>query len=137
VALVKSAKEWGWSPSALIRNATNPHKHHPADYALAHAVQVLTEEKCPKCGVPIWHAFSEDSDVDFKEDLQKCYSCAHQEDAKKDRKDSPGESYTVRAVPAEGAEKLPTRGDFYEAQHKKAVARMQRELEQRQQEQAA
>jgi hypothetical protein len=125
--MVRTAKEWGWSPSAIIRNAPDPHEHHPADYSLAHAVQVLTEEKCPSCGVPLWHAYSEDSAVGFTEDLHVCYACKHSDEAGKDRKPRAGERYTVRAVPAEGYEDLPGRSDFYEAKLRKALLKAERE----------
>ena len=127
--MVTTAQAWGWSPSAIIRNAENPRKHHPADYALAHAVHVLTEEKCPSCGVPIWHAYSEDSAVDFTEDLHVCYSCKHSEEAAKDRKKRSGERHTVRPVPAEGHQELPTRGEFYEQRMQKAIRKAEIEAE--------
>jgi hypothetical protein len=127
--MVKTAQAWGWSPSAIIRNAADPREHHPADYALAHAVQVLTEEKCPSCGVPLWHAYSEDAAVGFTEDLHVCYSCKHADEKGQDRKPRPGERYTVRAVPAEGYEELPSRSEFYAAKLRKAALKAAREKE--------
>lgn len=129
--MVETAQAWGWSPTAMIRGARNPHKHHPADYNFAHAVKTILDEKCGHCGVPVWYAFSEDPSVGFTEDMQKCEACTFQEDQKKDREDRPGERYTVRAVPEIGYEELPTRAAFHEQMHKKAVEKSQRELKQR------
>ncbi len=131
--MVVTAKEWGWSPSALLRGAKNPHKHHRADYALAHAVETLTSEKCPRCGVPTWHAYYEGQGVAFKEDSHECYGCMHQEEKRAERKkDRPGTTYTVRAVPEEGYDELPSRMDFYEDLHRRAVLRAKNEAEQKQ-----
>lgn len=107
------------------------------DYNLAMAVKTLKEEKCPSCGVPIWHAFSEDSAIAFKEDEQICYGCQHQEEQRKGRTDKPGERYIARAVPEVGYDTLPTRADFYERMHKKAIRTAEREAEERQKLEAA
>lgn len=121
--MVLTAKEWGWSPTAIIRGADDPRKHHEADYNFAHAVHVLTEEKCPKCGVPIWHAYSEDTSIAFKLRDISCYACAHKEDETKDEKEEPGVTKVVYPVPEEGFDKLPSRGDFYEREHRKHAAK--------------
>lgn len=121
--MVLTAKEWGWSPTAVIRNAKDPHKHHRADYNFAHAVAILTEEKCPKCGVPIWHAYSEDSSIAFKLREINCYSCAHKDTESKDSEDQPGVTKIVYPVLEEGFDKLPGRSDFYEREHRKHAAR--------------
>ena len=128
--MVETAQAWGWSPTAMIRGAKNPHKHHPADYNFAHAVQVLKDEKCQHCGVPIWWAMSEDSAVAFKEDEHVCYSCKYTDEQKKERKEErPGERHTVRAVPEEGYDALPTRSDFFKRMQEKHEAALAREAE--------
>ena len=43
--MVLTAREWGWSPTAVIRGAKNPRKPHWSDYAFAYAVKTLEEEK--------------------------------------------------------------------------------------------
>jgi hypothetical protein len=129
--MVLTAKEWGWSPTALLRGAEDPHKHHEADYNVAHAVETLLAEKCPRCGVPTWHAYYEGQGVGFEEDEHECYACMHQEEQKAKRKDKPGVTYTVRAVPLEDYDKLPTRDEFYEYRQKRAIAKAARELEEK------
>lgn len=128
--MVLTAKEWGWSPTAIIRGADDPRAHDKADYNFAHAVHVLTEEKCPKCGVPIWHAYSEDSAVAFKLREVDCYACAHKETEEEQSKDKakPGQSKLVYPVPEEGFEKLPSRGDFYEREHHKHVKALEAKI---------
>jgi uncharacterized Zn finger protein (UPF0148 family) len=123
--MVLTAKEWGWSPTAIVRGADNPHKHHPADYNFAHAVATLLEEKCPACGVPIWYAFSTDSSVGFKLKDITCYACEHKESQTKDQDKKPGVSQVVYAVPEDGFDELPSRGAYYE----RAAKEHQREHE--------
>lgn len=130
--MVLTAKEWGWSPTAVIRGAKNPHKHHPADYNFAHAVKTLTEEKCPQCGVPIWHAFSTDNTIAFKIKTITCNSCAHKAEHEPDHKDKKaGESQVVYAAPEDGFDELPSRADYYERAHKEHVHDAEREAKRR------
>lgn len=127
--MVLTAKEWGWSPTAIIRGAKNPHKHHPADYNFALAVKTLLDEKCPQCGVPIWWAFSSNGDIGFKLKTICCEAClfkAENEPEGKDKK--PGESHIVYAVPEDGAEELPPRSDYYEREREAHMAEHEREL---------
>lgn len=123
--MVLTAKEWGWSPTAIVRGAKNPHKHHPADYNFALAVATLLEEKCPACGVPIWYAFSTDNSIEFKLKAVTCHACEHKELETKDKEKQPGESQVVYAVPVDGFDELPSRQDYYE----RAAREHQREHE--------
>lgn len=118
--MVLTAQSWGWSPTAIIRQAKDPRKHHPADYAFALAVDALESEKCPHCGVPAWHAYSDDNSIEFKRKEIKCEACAHEGRESKDEKLDPGVRMVVYAAPEPGFE-LPTRQDFYARQHAKAV----------------
>jgi hypothetical protein len=130
--MVLTAKEWGWSPTAVIRQAKDPRKPHPADYNFARAVATLLEEKCPQCGVPIWYAFSTNSDISFKLKTITCYGCQHKETEGPEHKDrKPGETQLVFAVPGEDAEELPPRRDFFERQAREHALEHQRELERR------
>ena len=87
-------------------------KPHWADYALATAYETLESEKCPKCAVPIWFAYSENNAIDFEHDHIDCQSCAWDEqNTRKGEKPRPGRTKYVKAVPVEGME-LPTRADF-------------------------
>lgn len=99
-------------------------KPHWADYVLATAYETLDSEKCGKCGVPAWHAFSEDSSIAFAIDEHKCHACEHKE--KEDKKlkpkdEKPGVTRFVKAIPEEGFETLPTRREFQETMIAKAI----------------
>lgn len=130
--MVLTAKEWGWSPTAIIRGAKNPHKHHPADFNFALAVKTIMDEKCPACGVPIWYAFSSNESIGFKLKHIKCEACtfkAENEPESKDKK--PGESHVVYAVPVDGFEELPPRSDYLERAARQHMAEHERELKRR------
>ncbi len=127
--MVLTAKEWGWSPTAIIRGAEDPHKHHPADYNFALAVKTLLDEKCPQCGVPIWWAFSTNGDIAFKLKTLNCYSCLHKDENAPESKDrKPGESHVVYAVPDTGIDTLPSRSDYFEREAKAHMAEHAREM---------
>jgi hypothetical protein len=96
-------------------------KSHWADYALATAYETLEAEKCYKCGVPIWWAYSESNVIDFEHEHIDCQSCTWDEGAKKAiKKEKPGRTTVVRAIPVEGCE-LPTRADFQNEMIAKAL----------------
>jgi hypothetical protein len=115
--MVLTAKEWGWSPTAVIRRAKNPHKPHPADYNFAQAVKTLLEEKCPQCGVPIWLAFNNHHSIAYKLKTITCHSCAHKDKAGPEAKDKKaGESHVVYAVPEYGYKELPSRASYFESE---------------------
>lgn len=124
---VLTAKEWGWSPTAILRQATDPRKHHPLDYVFALAVDILDGEKCGHCGVPAWHAFSDDNTIAFKRKEVKCEACAYEGRESKDEKLDPGVRMVVYAVPEEGFDELPGRADFYQRQQAKAKIEAERE----------
>jgi hypothetical protein len=87
-------------------------KPHWLDYALALAYETIEQEKCPKCGVPIWYAYSENNFIEFEHDPSDCQACVYDEqNTSKSEKKKPGRTKYVKAIPVEG-EKLPTRGDF-------------------------
>lgn len=116
------AKEWGWSPARLIiGDHSKRDKAHWADYALAVAYETLDAEKCPKCQVPIWWAYSENNSIDFAHDHIDCQSCTWDEQAKKQIKtDKPGRTLFVKAVPVEGMT-LPNRNDFQTEMIEKSI----------------
>ena len=129
---VKVAKEWGWSPAAILLEYEEPHKVTRHDYALAMAVNILDNEKCPKCGVASWWAFSTDNTIEFEVHEQTCHSCAHKEQheaklAREKVKPKAGTTMFVKAKAIEDYE-LPTRRDFGE--RLKAEADAKAELEQ-------
>lgn len=127
--MVTTAKDWGWSPTAVIRNAKNPHKPHRMDYVVAQACKILDDEKCPKCGVPTWHAYSTDNTIAFHVEDITCQSCAEKErveeaEGEKDKKH--GATKVVSAIPEEGFDDLPTRMQFFELMAKEAEIKQAR-----------
>jgi uncharacterized Zn finger protein (UPF0148 family) len=127
--MVLTAKDWGWSPTAIIRGAKNPRKAHPADYNFALAVHTLLEEKCPQCGVPIWWAFSTDSAIGFKLKTITCHACAHKDKNSPEHKDKKaGESQVVYAAPEDGFDELPSRANYFERAQKEHALEHQREM---------
>jgi hypothetical protein len=97
-------------------------KPHWADFAIITAYETLDAEKCPKCQVPIWWAYSENALIDFEHDHIDCESCKWDEQAKKNiKQDKPGRTLFVKAVPVEGEDKLPTRADFQNEMVAKAL----------------
>lgn len=115
-----------------MRGAKDPHKHHPADYNFALAVQTLMDEKCPQCGVPIWHAFSSDPDIEFKLKTISCHACHHKEtNGTKHEDKKPGESQIVYPVPVDGVDELPSRSSHFEREAKRHMAEHEREAARR------
>lgn len=130
--MVLTAKEWGWSPTAIIRDAKDPHKHHPADYNFAFAVKTILDEKCPVCGVPIWYAFSTNNTIAFKLKTITCHACHHKETNQPKQEDKkPGESQVVFAIPEDGYDELPPRSDYFEREAKAHMAEHEREMKRR------
>lgn len=130
--MVLLAKDWGWSPTAVIRGAKNPHKPHPADYNFAKAAQSLTDERCPQCGVPVWHGMAGDNSIAFETKTITCHACAHKAEHEPDHEDrKPGEQTLVYAVPELGFEELPSRSVHYEREAKYAMAEAERDAEKR------
>jgi hypothetical protein len=130
--MVLTAKEWGWSPTAVIREAKNPLKHHPADYNFALAVKTILDEKCPHCNVPIWWGHSSNGDIGFKLKTIQCEACLFKSENEPESKDKKaGEHQIVYAVPEDGVPDLPPRSDYLERQHKAHMAEHEKELNRR------
>lgn len=84
---------------------------------------IIDEEKCPKCGIPAWWAFSTDNSIEFEIHERTCYACAHKEtheadQAKNKIKPKAGTTTFVTAKSVFDDGELPTRRDFYEAMAK-------------------
>jgi hypothetical protein len=90
------------------------------------------DERCPKCGVPAWWAYSTNPEIEFELDEHTCHSCAFKADEEGKLKDEPGVTRIVRAVHIDGhGEALPDRADFYQRLAKEHELKMSR-LENRQ-----
>ena len=104
--------EYRTAPSFfLLGRGKNPNtvRWSVKDRVLTLAVLSLEKEKCPHCGVPVWHGQTADSRVEFSVEWRVCYGCAEKHEHTKDGQAKPGEWATVRAVPIEEGESLPTR----------------------------
>lgn len=113
----------------IIGDHKKRNKPHWADYALATAFETLEEEKCPKCGVPIWFAYSENNAITFEHDHVDCASCAFDEqNTPKSERKRPGRTKYVRAIPEEGCE-LPSRQDFQTEMIAKALKTAEKSTE--------
>jgi hypothetical protein len=106
----------------LIGDHSKRNKPHKFDYALALAYETLEAEKCPKCGVPIWWAYTENNTIEFEHQHIDCEACAWDENQKPEKKK--GRTRFVVAVPVEGFE-LPTREDY----QNEVLARAMKEAE--------
>lgn len=106
-------------------------KPHWMDYNLAIAYETIEMEKCPKCGVPIWWAYSEDNTIKFEHEHIDCESCKFDEQEKeklrKNKQEVQGRTLFVKAVPEDGFDALPTRADF----QKEMMAKTLKEKEKR------
>lgn len=102
-------------------------KPHKFDYALALAYETIDSEKCQKCGVPIWLAYSENPAIAFEHEHIDCWSCAFDEAETKNIKNpKPGRTLFVNPVLEEGFESLPTRSEFQAEMIAKALKKMEK-----------
>lgn len=103
----------------------------PYDFTIAMALELLDRERCKKCGVEGWHAFSENSEIAFKIEEHNCYACAHLEEYEDKQSNSKAKKFgvteMVRAVHVDDeystddtpASPLPGRKDWLEEMYKK------------------
>ena len=113
-----------------MRSAKDPRKHHRLDYAVAQAVKVIEDSRCPKCGVLIWHAYSTDNYIEFECEDVTCQACAHKEEVEEKEKDrKPGVTKVVRAKNAVEGEPLPGRIDFFKRLQAEAEMKARHEAE--------
>lgn len=99
------------------------------DYGLAEAYKIIEDERCPQCGVHMWHAYSTEQDIQFSIEEQKCESCAvldEHNDKQKDKKH--GVTPTIKTTTYSG-EDLPTRRSWFEAEARKQEALERRKKE--------
>lgn len=79
----------------LLRKEKKQRHWEPYDYGLAQAIDILDRERCKKCGLDAWHAFSENEDVLFKIVEHTCHGCAHLEQHEDKKSDSAKKQYGV------------------------------------------
>jgi len=66
----------------LLQNRQPTEGWSANDKKLAMALQILEDETCSDCGVPIWIGHSDDKNVEFEIKSKTCYSCARIESEK-------------------------------------------------------
>jgi hypothetical protein len=89
------------------------------DKKLAVAFQILEDETCSDCGVPIWLAHSDDKDIIFEVKSRVCYSCAAVEAAqekKSRRKPAKGLKRFLTTRTRDDTPHLPSRRKYLERQ---------------------
>lgn len=125
VLTIKTALTWGNSPMQLLvpeykrealRDRLDFEAIEMADIKLKQAWQILKDESCPSCGMPIWLGYSTNRDVGFRVESTYCYSCAEVADYKKQHKDEdePGRNFYTVPYTYTGSP-LPTRSAFLES----------------------
>lgn len=123
----------GLAPTAILLMRKKKQRHwEPYDYTLALAIELLDRERCKKCGVEGWHAYSENSEIAFKIQEHTCYACAHLEEHEDKQSDSKTKKFGVTEmvvaihVDDEYADKdapptpLPGRSDWLKEMQKKS-----------------
>lgn len=75
--MIKAARSYSLPPTVLILKDRQPQDGWlPVDKKLAIALQILEDETCPDCGIPMWIGHSEDESVVFDIKSRVCYACA-------------------------------------------------------------
>jgi hypothetical protein len=124
ITAIKAARDWSVPPSVLIlRNRQPSDGWSAADKKLAVAFQILEDETCKECGVPVWIGHSDDENVVFEIKSRTCYSCAaiesarDKEEARKGkRKPAKGKKHFLHT---EVGQRMPTRDQYYAAEAEK------------------
>lgn len=103
----------------------------PYDYTIALAIEILDRERCKKCGVEGWYAYSENSEIAFKIEEHTCYACAHLEEHEDKQSNSKTKKYGITemvrpvhvddeyAKKGDPASPLPSRSDWLKEMQKK------------------
>lgn len=118
ITAIKAARDFSVPPTVLIlRNKQPSDGWSDVDKKLAVAFQILEDETCNDCGVPIWIGHSDDEHVVFEIKSRVCYSCAAIEQAqereqnrKNKRKPTKGKKRFIQTV---NDPNMPTREQYY------------------------
>jgi len=121
ITAIKAARDFSIPPTVLMLRRKQPADGwSDADKKLAIAFQILEDETCPDCGIPIWVGHSEDEHVVFSIKSRVCYSCAEIEDERErgekrrgKRKPTKGKKHFVVMEPSDHT---PSREDYYASQ---------------------
>jgi hypothetical protein len=92
------------------------------DKKLAVAFQILDDETCPDCGIPIWIGHNDAEDIVFEIKSRVCYSCAQvendrdkRENKKNKRKPTKGEKHFL----SDETKIIHSREEFYKSESAK------------------
>lgn len=121
ITAIKAARDFSIPPTVLMLNDRQPSDGWSVvDKKLAIAFQILEDETCGDCGIPIWIGHSDEEDILFEIKSRVCYSCAEienqrekAESRKNKRKPSKGEKHFL-AQHETGV--IHTREEFYIAE---------------------
>lgn len=77
ITVLKAAQKNAIPPTVLLLKGRQPSDGWtPIDKKLVIAFQILEDETCNDCGVPIWIGHSDDESVVFEIKSRTCYACA-------------------------------------------------------------
>jgi len=117
ITAIKAAINFSVPPTVLMLNDRQPSDGWSmADKKLAIAFQILEDETCPDCGIPVWLGHSDDETILFEIKSTVCYSCATIEKAKEKKTKRAPSAGTKRYIALDENSEQPTRGSFYQRQ---------------------
>lgn len=125
ITAIKAARDFSIPPTVLILRDRQPSDGWSAvDKKLAIAFQILEDETCPDCGIPIWLGHNDAEDIVFEIKARVCYSCAtvettreREENKKNKRKPTKGEKKFI----SNETKDIHTRAAYYQAESEKLV----------------
>lgn len=120
ITAIKASRDFSVPPTVLILNDKQPSDGWSSiDKKLAIAFQILEDETCGDCGVPVWVGHSEDKNASFEIKSRVCYACAEIENTKEreenrrnKRKPTKGKK---RFIQLEEGVTPPSREAYYDA----------------------
>lgn len=102
VTYIVAARSYSIPPTVLLLRDRQPSDGwSQVDKKLAVALQILEDETCSDCGIPVWLGHSDDKDIQFEVKSRVCYSCAEIE---KDQEEKPGRK--SKRKPTKGEKKF-------------------------------
>lgn len=120
ITAIKAARDFSIPPSVLMLRTRQPSDGwSQADKKLAVAFQILEDETCPDCGIPIWIGHSDDEHIQFSIKSRTCYSCARVEQEQADaekraakRKNARPQRGKKRFIQIDESDQIPSRQQY-------------------------
>lgn len=118
VTAIKAAQSFSVPPTVLILTNRQPADGwSPTDKKLAVAYQILEDETCQDCGIPVWLGHSDDEHVVFDIKSRICYGCAETEKAQERESSRKGKRSPTKGkksfIQVQESDELPSRQQFY------------------------